>query len=62
MKGNDSYENLVIEDLNRKETFENIILIASLGSLNLKDINTINKYIKIHKNKIKGWFLLEDNE
>ena len=62
MKGNDDFENINIEDLNRKETFENIILITSLGSLNLKDISTINKYIKIHKKKIKGWFLVDENE
>lgn len=55
-----NYPNIIILDFldKRIETIKKFIIIIEEGKLKNNDINTLNKYISIYKNKIVGWFFL----
>ena len=53
-----NYPNIIILDFldKRIDTIKKLIIIIEEGKLKNNDINTLNKYISIYKNKIVGWF------
>ena len=56
------YPNIIILDFldKRIDTMEKLIIINEEGKLNNNDINCLNKYISIYKNKVIGWLYLSD--
>ena len=56
------YPNILILDFldKRIDTIEKLIIINEEGKLNNNDINSLNKFISIYKNKLIGWLFLTD--
>lgn len=53
--------NLDIQYENSLNKFDKIIILVSSFKKNIKDIDLLNKYIKIYEDKIIGWFyIIED--
>ena len=48
-----------IKDHERINQFEKLFLIIQKGECKKRDIDLINKYIKLHKEKFEGWFFVE---
>ena len=57
-----NYPNILILDFldSRIDTIEKLIIIIEEGKLNNNDINNLNKYISIYKNKTIGWLYLKE--
>ena len=57
-----NYPNILILDFldKRIDNIEKLIIINEEGKLNNNDINYLNKFISIYKNKLIGWLFLTD--
>ena len=57
-----NYPNILILDFldKRIDNIEKLIIINEEGKLNNNDINSLNKFISIYKNKLIGWLFLTD--
>ena len=57
-----NYPNILILDFldKRIDNIEKLIIINEEGKLNNNDINSLNKFISIYKNKLIGWLYLTD--
>ncbi len=49
-----------LDKIEELEKFINIVVLANPGKINLKNLNIAFQYLKIYKDKIKGYFFLED--
>lgn len=54
------YELITKESVQRLFDFQDIILIAKTGVITRKNIKYINNFLLVHKEKIKGWFFLDE--
>ena len=54
-----NYKLLNINDVEKNESSDQLVFVLMPGNINYKEVNLINNYIKIFKERVFGWILLD---